>query len=188
MPLFDSRHRNFADVLRHLIAPLHAGTPGNSVCIGVEIAPGNGPGANHHQGRIVVSALFSQLSNFALGIRKCRRKIRQVRTARITFDPFPQTGAVIKAIGADYAGAAGSNPVVSSFDELWAYTSERGRRLFDEMIPPPTRKIACRLPTTYAGFSGESVLLEELWKRGQALPEIAPNLSRGRWFADSLAS
>jgi hypothetical protein len=52
VPLFDSRHRNFADVLRHLIAPLHAGTPGNNrvpalhVCIGVEIAPGNGPGAN----------------------------------------------------------------------------------------------------------------------------------------------
>ena len=45
-PLSTSRHGNFADVLRHLIAPLHAGTPGNSVCIGVEIAPGNGPGAN----------------------------------------------------------------------------------------------------------------------------------------------
>ena len=85
--LSTSRHRIIADVLRHLIAPLHAGTPGNSVCIGVEIAPGNGPGANHHQGRIVVSALFSQLSNFALGIRKCSCKIRQVRTTRIIFDP-----------------------------------------------------------------------------------------------------
>jgi hypothetical protein len=30
------------------------------------------------------------------------------------------------------------------------YASERSRRLFDEMVPPPTRKIACRL--TYAGF------------------------------------
>ena len=29
------------------------------------------------------------------------------------------------------------------FDELWAYTSERSRRLWDELVPPPTRKVAC---------------------------------------------
>jgi Phage Terminase len=33
---------------------------------------------------------------------------------------FPQTGAVIQVIGSDYAGAAGANPTISSFDELWA--------------------------------------------------------------------
>jgi hypothetical protein len=47
------------------------------------------------------------------------------------------------------------------------------------MIPPPTRKIACRLTVTYAGFSGESALLEELYKRGMAEPEIAPGLRAG---------
>jgi phage terminase large subunit-like protein len=31
---------------------------------------------------------------------------------------FPQTGAAIQAIGSDYAGSAGANPVISSFDEL----------------------------------------------------------------------
>ena len=75
---------------------------------------------------------------------------------------FPETGAVISAIGSDYAGAAGANPVISSFDELWAFTSERSYRLWDEMTPPPTRKISARLCTTYAGFEGESVLLEDL--------------------------
>ena len=39
------------------------------------------------------------------------------------------------------------------------------------MITSPARKISCRLTTTYAGFSGESVLLEDLHKRGMALPE-----------------
>ena len=73
---------------------------------------------------------------------------------------FPATNAVISAISSDYAGAAGSNPVISSFDELWGYTLERSNRLWDEMIPPPTRKVACRLTTTYAGFEGESRLLE----------------------------
>jgi phage terminase large subunit-like protein len=89
---------------------------------------------------------------------------------------FPHTGAVIQAIGSDYASAAGANPVVSSFDELWAYTSERSRRLWDEMVPSPVRRISCRVVTSYAGFSGESTLLEELYKRGMAQPEIAPNL------------
>jgi hypothetical protein len=66
----------------------------------------------------------------------------------------------------DYAGAAGANPTITVFDELWGYTSERSHRLWDEMVPPPTRKIACRLTVTYAGFEGESNLLEGLYKRG----------------------
>jgi len=42
---------------------------------------------------------------------------------------FPVTGATITAIASDYAGAAGANPVISTFDELWGYVSERSRRL-----------------------------------------------------------
>jgi hypothetical protein len=93
---------------------------------------------------------------------------------KITFPAF--SNATISAIASDYAGAAGANPTISVFDELWGYTSERSRRLWDEMVPPPTRKIACRLTVTYAGFSGESVLLEELQKRGMAQPEVGPSL------------
>jgi phage terminase large subunit-like protein len=89
---------------------------------------------------------------------------------------FPSTGAAITALASDYAGAAGTNPTITVFDELWAYTSERAHRLWDEMIPPPTRKIACRLTVTYAGFSGESELLESLYKRGVAGERIAPDL------------
>jgi hypothetical protein len=92
---------------------------------------------------------------------------------------FPATGAVITAIASDAAGAAGANPVISSFDELWGYVSERSYRLFDEMIPPPTRRIALRLITTYAGFSGESELLEKLYARGMAQPEIGTDLRAG---------
>jgi phage terminase large subunit-like protein len=42
---------------------------------------------------------------------------------------IPQTGAVIQALDSGYAGASGSNPTISSFDELWAFTSERSHRL-----------------------------------------------------------
>jgi phage terminase large subunit-like protein len=99
-----------------------------------------------------------------------------VRADRIE---FPSSGATIMALASDYAGAAGSNPTISCFDELWAYTSERSRRLWDEQIPPPTRKIACRLTTTYAGFEGESLLLEELYKKGLAQPQVGADLYAG---------
>ena len=79
---------------------------------------------------------------------------------------FISTGASISALANDFAGAAGSNPTLSIFDELWAFTSERSHRLWDEMVPPPTRKVAARLTVTYAGFEGESELLESLYKRG----------------------
>ncbi len=92
---------------------------------------------------------------------------------------FPQTGAVIQAIGSDYAGSAGANPVISSFDELWGYTSERSRRLWDEMVPSPVRRISARLITTYAGFEGESTLLEELYKRGLQQPQVGADLHTG---------
>jgi phage terminase large subunit-like protein len=105
-----------------------------------------------------------------------------MREARITADKIVFAAfynATISAITSDYASAAGANPVISSFDELWGYTSERSRRLWDEMVPPPTPKIACRLVTTYAGFSGESVLLEELYRRGLKQPQVAPCLYAG---------
>jgi len=105
-----------------------------------------------------------------------------MREARITADKitFPAFyNATISAIASDYAGAAGANPTITGFDELWGYTSERSYRLWDEMIPPPTRKIACRLTVSYAGFSGESVLLEALYRRGLQQPRIGPSLYAG---------
>jgi Terminase large subunit, ATPase domain len=101
--------------------------------------------------------------------------------AKLTQDrvTFPTFGAVISAIASDYAGAAGGNQNISVFDELWGYVSERSRRLWDELIPPPTRKIACRLTTTYAGFENESQLLEELYRRGLQQPLVGTDLYGG---------
>jgi phage terminase large subunit-like protein len=89
---------------------------------------------------------------------------------------FASTGATIAAIPSDYSTAAGANPSISIFDELWGFTSERDHRLFDEMSVPPTRSIACRLTVSYAGFEGESELLEGIYKRGIAGEQIAPDL------------
>jgi len=114
--------------------------------------------------------------------------------ARFTVDRvvFPTLDATIVTIASDAASAAGGNPTISCFDELWGYTSERSRRLWDEMIVSPARRISCRLTTSYAGFSGESTLLEELYKRGMALPEVGPSLRAGdgmlfAWHTEPIA-
>jgi Phage Terminase len=115
----------------------------------------------------------------------CKRIIKASpllrRAAKITADriTFPSTGATITALASDYASAAGGHPTISVFDELWGYTSERSRRLWDELIPVPTRKISCRLIVSHAGFSGESILLEELQKRGLAQSKVGPDLYAG---------
>ena len=95
---------------------------------------------------------------------------------RITFS----TGATIEAIASDYAGAAGSNAHFVCADELWAFTTERSHRLWDELVPPPTRQVAARLTTTYAGFEGESTLLETLYKRGRKGKKIGDGLFRAK--------
>lgn len=77
-----------------------------------------------------------------------------------------KNGTTVSAIASEYAGAAGSNHGFTSWDELWAYTSERSRRLWDELTPVPTREQSVRFVSTYAGFEGESDLLFELYKLG----------------------
>ncbi len=101
-------------------------------------------------------------------------------SAKITANKieFPSTGATITALASDYAGAAGANPTITTFDELWGSTSTRSERLWAEMISVPTRKVSVRLTVTYAGFEGESKLLEGLYKRGLQGEEIAPALYR----------
>ena len=87
-----------------------------------------------------------------------------VRKSSILFDH----GTTIEALPSDYAGAAGSRHGLTVWDELWAYTSENSRRLYDELTPIPTRKNSIRLIVSYAGFIGESKLLEELIERGKS--------------------
>jgi hypothetical protein len=103
------------------------------------------------------------------------------REAKIGADKimFTATGASIMALASNYASAAGGHPTIAVFDELWGYVSERSHRLWDELVPVPTRKISCRLVVSHAGFAGESVLLEELYKRGLTLPQVGTDLYAG---------
>ena len=105
------------------------------------------------------------------------------REARITADRITfSTGAFVQALGSDATSAAGGHPTFVSCDELWGFVSERSRRLFDELVTVPTVPVSVRLTTTHAGYENESQLLEEMYRRGMALPEVAPGLHAGDSF------
>lgn len=72
----------------------------------------------------------------------------------------------IEAIASEYRGSAGSNHGWTVWDELWGFTSEDSRRLWDELTPVPTRKNSVRFVVTYAGFENESNLLWDLYQAG----------------------
>ena len=80
-------------------------------------------------------------------------------------------GTVIRAIASEYAGAAGSNHGCTSWDELWGYTTEPLRRLWEELTPVPTRPNSIRIITSYAGYEGESDLLWSLYRQGVDIAE-----------------
>ena len=104
------------------------------------------------------------------------------REAKITQDriTFPAFDVTITAIPSNFATAAGGNQNISVFDELWAFTSERSRRLWDELVPPPTCQIACRLTTTYAGFEGELLFRSKSFiSAGLQQPQIGDDLHAG---------
>ena len=105
-----------------------------------------------------------------------------VNASKIT---FRSTGSTITAIASDYAGAAGANPTITVFDELWGYTSERSHRLWDEMVPPPTRKIACRLTVTYAASRAKARCSKGCTSAASRASRSSPISTRSR-YADVL--
>jgi hypothetical protein len=77
-------------------------------------------------------------------------------------------GTLILPIASDYKGAAGSRHSLVVYDEICGFESEKARRLYEELTPPPTESSAWILIVTYAGFLGESDLLESIYQRGLA--------------------
>jgi len=109
-------------------------------------------------------------------------RIKQITRTEITL----KDGGIIKAVPSDFAGEAGANPTCTIWTELWGYTSERSRRLFEELTPVPTRRNSIRFIETYAGHQGESELLESIYKRamaGKRIWKTSPCYEAGTMFA-----
>lgn len=102
-------------------------------------------------------------------------------------------GSIVQAIANNYAGNAGDNYGLTLWSELWAYTSERARRLYDELVPVPTKRNSLRWIETYVGFKDESLLMLKLFNRifkdtdekhltdkAQPVPELIDIQSEGK--------
>ncbi len=74
-------------------------------------------------------------------------------------------GTLVQALTSDPSKEAGASYGLTVWDELWGYTSDRSRLLWDEMVPISTRNNSIRLVVTYAGFEDTSDLLLELYKK-----------------------
>ena len=73
----------------------------------------------------------------------------------------------IEAIPVDPKGEAGGNDDLIIFSELWAANQTAAQRMWTEMTLSPTKYgFSQRWVETYAGFSGESPLLEQLYETG----------------------
>jgi phage terminase large subunit-like protein len=76
-------------------------------------------------------------------------------------------GTFLEAIPCDPTGQAGANPGLTVWSEMWGYRHEHKERLWTEMTVPPTRYgKAFRWVESYAGFEGESTVLENLYETG----------------------
>jgi phage terminase large subunit-like protein len=92
---------------------------------------------------------------------------------------FRSTGTAIIAMANEFKSFSGANPSLNVYDELAYYNSENARRMFDEGVPSPARRISFRLSVSTAGFDGEPSPLRDLYDRAMERGEqIAPDLWR----------
>jgi phage terminase large subunit-like protein len=76
-------------------------------------------------------------------------------------------GAFIEAVPVDPTGEAGANPTASFWSEMWGFRLTAKERLWTEFTVPPTRQgQAIRWVESYAGYVGESPVLEQLYHEG----------------------
>lgn len=67
------------------------------------------------------------------------------------------TGSIARCVAHQYETAAGLNPNLTLFDELWAFTE---RRFYDELTVVPTRIDPLIFIVTYAGYEQHGLLWE----------------------------
>jgi hypothetical protein len=100
-----------------------------------------------------------------VGLIKYNAELAASATVQAAIIKF-SNGSTIKAMSCEYRSESGGRQRLSIFDELWGYNREALTRLFEECTPPPTEPGAYILIVSYAGFTSESELLENLYQRG----------------------
>lgn len=92
---------------------------------------------------------------------------------------YLDNGTIIEALPLDAAGEAGSNPTGIFWTEVWAAMHKKHRKMWTEMARSLTRSgYAMTVVESYAGYEGESTILEDVYVNGvedsEERPDIAP--------------
>lgn len=101
------------------------------------------------------------------------KRYTKINKGEITFLP---TNSRLVTLASDYSGSAGHNFLTVSYTEVWAFTAESHMRLYEELSLPPLVG-ALRVVDSYAGWNGESLLLEHIWQRAEKGEKIGDNLT-----------
>ncbi|MBA7521970.1 hypothetical protein ES705_14082 [subsurface metagenome] len=120
----------------------------------------------------------AQATVFSKIIRAIELNQRLLMRLNVTQDTisYETKGSFIKVLPSEYAGSFGTGASLVIYDELWAYESERARRLFEAFTENPTRPDFLTLVVSHAGYSKES-LLYDLYKIG-----IGPDRPKDYFF------
>lgn len=105
------------------------------------------------------------------------RMVNRVKVTASKYHMLLDNGTRIEAIPVDPRGEAGANPSGIFWTEAWGAIGERAEHLWTEVTLSPTRSgKAFKFVESYAGYSGESLILERLYnslvKRGAAYPDL----------------
>lgn len=97
-------------------------------------------------------------------------------------------GTRIEAVPVDPAGEAGANPTGIFWTEAWGARQTKHQEMWSEMVLSPTRPgQTFKFVESYAGFRGQSVVLERLFdnvvKDDYALPGLPECYANGPLFA-----
>lgn len=91
------------------------------------------------------------------------RELIKVINYKLNFPNY----SVIEAIPIDPKGEAGGNDDLIVYSELWGAKNEAAQKMWTETTLSPTKfGKSQRWVETYAGFNGESPILERLYERG----------------------
>lgn len=108
------------------------------------------------------SRVFSALTT-AIDLNPEWRASVRVKLHTVTFP----NGSIIESVPVDPAGEAGGNDDMLEWTELWAAQSNAHQKLWAELTLSPTKfGRSFRWVDTYAGYTGESKILESLYEQG----------------------
>lgn len=129
-------------------------------------------------GKIVASDLKQAQSRvFSYAKRAIRlhpewRNLCRVTQTRIYFP----NNSMVEAIPMDPEGEAGGNDDIVSYTEIWSWKSDKAQRMWTESTLSPTKfGKSVRWLDTYAGMTGESLVLEPLYKKAVKGSETNPD-------------